>query len=218
MTIDQTTPTAQADDQQDAPECALLWHTPAKRTRALRDWRRAVFIIFGQQPRAIRMACVLRDLFHARDGFAFARNGHLAAEAAMTERHTQETLMVLEKGGAIVRATAIVKGKRMRVIYPAIAVIERAKRDASPGAWRGTPPGRHAPREASSIEGIINPPTPYATRRRRKLNERDKARLDAERRDRRNGNPSPTPLGERPDCEVVGEQESPAHALARHLH
>src|SRR5262245_8285655 len=50
---------------------ALTWTSSAERNRRLKVWRRGVFAIFGQQPRVIRVAWVLTDLFNVKRGYAF---------------------------------------------------------------------------------------------------------------------------------------------------
>ena len=40
---------------------ALTWETPAQRNRILKDWQQGVFICFGEQPRAMRLAWVLAN-------------------------------------------------------------------------------------------------------------------------------------------------------------
>ena len=127
-----------ADDQPEqqavAPDTALTWQSPAERNKVLSTWRRAVFWRFAAKPRSLRLAWVLCDLFHVRDCYAFPRDSYLAAEAALLPRKVQETVAALEHGGAILRATIRVAGKRRRVIYPGAAVVERAARHAHRGA------------------------------------------------------------------------------------
>ncbi len=114
-------------DQIKPPDGALTWSNTADRNKALMKWRRAVCRQFGQQPSAIRLAWVLKDLFHVRDGYCFARNAFLADQAALWPRHVQGTLKALEKGRAILRQTILTKGKRIRVIFPASAIIKRTE-------------------------------------------------------------------------------------------
>ena len=106
---------------------------------------------------AARMGAVRS--FHVRDCYAFPRDSYLAAEAALLPRKVQETVAALEHGGAILRATIRVAGKRRRVIYPGAAVVERAarthrgassnKRKNTPRAPRTPARGRASRRRAS---------------------------------------------------------------------
>jgi hypothetical protein len=155
-----------ADDQPEqqavAPDTALTWQSPAERNKVLSTWRRAVFWRFAAKPRSLRLAWVLRDLFHVRDCYAFPRNSYLAAEAG--PRKVQETMAALEHGGAILRATIRVAGKRRRVIYPGAAVVERAARHAHRGACLATPTVGHAHRGASSNKRKNTPRAPRTQR------------------------------------------------------
>jgi hypothetical protein len=177
-------PEANGSDAETAPSPnAITWRSGAERNRKLRQWRRAMFMHYGQQPRALRVAWVLADLFNIRDGYAFARNSHIAVQAVVTERNVQKTLTMLQKDGAILRRTITVKGQRLRVIYPATAIVEHKLRHVPRETPRATSPGRHVPRE-TPINLRLNP-LPPTTRRGRKLNVLDHARLDAERREHR---------------------------------
>jgi hypothetical protein len=110
-----------------APSGALTWGSAAERNRLLRLWRRAVFSIFGEQPRAIRVAWVLTDLFNVKRGYAFASNPYLAEVTNMAVNKLRATLGILESGGAIIRAEVInpATGQTQRVIHPATAIIPR---------------------------------------------------------------------------------------------
>lgn len=157
-----------ADDQPEqqavAPDTALTWQSPAERNKVLSTWRRAVFWRFAAKPRSLRLAWVLRDLFHVRDCYAFPRNSYLAAETALLPRKVQDTMAALEHGGAILRATIRVAGKRRRVIYPGAAVVERAARHAHRGACLATPTVGHAHRGASSNKRKNTPRAPRTQR------------------------------------------------------
>ena len=78
-----------------APSGALTWGSAAERNRQLRLWRRAVFSIFGEQPRAIRVAWVLTDLFNVKKGYAFPSNYYLAEETKMAVNKLRATLGIL---------------------------------------------------------------------------------------------------------------------------
>jgi hypothetical protein len=110
-----------------APPGALTWASPAERNRLLRLWRRAVFAIFGQQARCVRVACVLMGLFNTKSGYAFPTNEYLAEETCIAVNKIREALGILESGGAIMRAnvTNPATGQPQRVIYPATAIIPR---------------------------------------------------------------------------------------------
>jgi hypothetical protein len=103
-----------------APSGALTWASAAERNRRLKLWRRAVFSIFGEQPRAIRVAWVLTELFNVKSGYAFPSNPYLAEQTHIAVNKLRETLLILENGGAIIR---VATGRPQRVIYPATAII-----------------------------------------------------------------------------------------------
>ena len=109
------------------PPGALTWASPAERNRRLKVWRRAVFAVFGEQARCARLACVLMDLFNVKRGYAFPTNSYLAGETNMAVNKLRATLLILESGGAIIRAEVInaATGQTQRVIYPASAIIPR---------------------------------------------------------------------------------------------
>jgi hypothetical protein len=81
------------------------------------------------------------------------------------------------------RRTVVVKGKRLRVIYPAAAIVEHQLSHVTRVTPPATSPGRHVTR-VTPMNLRLNP-LPPRTRRRRKLNVLDHARLDAERREHR---------------------------------
>jgi hypothetical protein len=120
------------------PVSALTWTSAAQRNRQLKVWRRAVFARFGEHARCVRVACVLMDLFNIKKGYAFPTNGYLAAETNLWENKLRETLLILENGGAIIRANVInlTTGQNQRVIYPATAIIPRP----ALGQGEGAPP------------------------------------------------------------------------------
>jgi len=143
-----------------APSGALTWASAAKRNRQLRLWRRAVFSIFGEQPRAIRVAWVLTDLFNVKRGYAFPSNAYLAEETSIAANKLRATLLILEDGGAIIRAnvTNPATGQVQRVIYPATAIIPRPAlgQGGSPTlGQRGEPqqPGHQNLRRIPRIQG-----------------------------------------------------------------
>jgi hypothetical protein len=109
------------------PSGALTWGSSAERNRQLTRWRRAVFSIFGDRPRVIRVAWVLSDLFNIKRGYAFPSNAYLAEETNMAVNKLRATLGILESGGAIIRAEVInpATGQTQRVIHPATAIIPR---------------------------------------------------------------------------------------------
>jgi hypothetical protein len=111
----------------DSPPGALTWKSSAERNRQLRIWRRAVFAIFGERPRCIRLAWVLTNLFNVNRGYAFPTNQYLAEATNMWVSHLREALLILESGGAIIRAnvTNPTTDQIQRVIYPAAAIIPR---------------------------------------------------------------------------------------------
>jgi hypothetical protein len=149
-----------------APSGALTWATAAERNQQLRRWRRAVFSIFGEQPRAIRVAWLLTDLFSIKGGYAFPSNAYLAEETNIAGNKLRATLGILESGGAIIRADVInaSTGQTQRVVYPATAIIPRPALGHGGGAppWgRGGEPQqpghqnlRRIPRIQSSQIGL----------------------------------------------------------------
>jgi hypothetical protein len=110
-----------------APSGALTWASTKERNRVLKLWRHAVFAVFAEQPRAIRIASVLVDLFNVKKGYCFATNAYLAQETSIAVNKLRATLLILENGGAIIRAnvTNPATGQVQRVIYPATAIIPR---------------------------------------------------------------------------------------------
>ena len=110
-----------------APSGALTWTSTKDRNRVLKLWRHAVFAVFAEQPRAIRIASVLVDLFNVKKGYCFATNAYLAQETSIAANKLRATLLILEDGGAIIRAnvTNPDTGQVQRVIYPATAIIPR---------------------------------------------------------------------------------------------
>jgi hypothetical protein len=132
------------------PDGALTWKSAAARNRLLRLWRREVFARFGEQARCIRVACLLMDLFNVKTGYAFATNRYLAEETNLWENKLRETLLLLESGGATIRANVMnpATGQDQRVIYPAVAIIPRPVLGQGGGAplWgRGGAPAAGAP-------------------------------------------------------------------------
>ena len=124
-----------------APPGALTWASAAQRNLRLKLWRRAVFAIFGEQPRAIRLAWVLTDLFNVNRGYAFASNPYLAQETSMAVNKLRATLGILEGGGAIMRTniTNTATGQSQRLIYPATGIVPRPALGQGEGAptWGG---------------------------------------------------------------------------------
>jgi hypothetical protein len=105
------------------PQGVLKWRSAAQRNRLLKIWRKAVFGIFGEQSRCVRVSWALADLFNARTGYAYPSNAWLADECLMAENKVQATLRTLELGRAIVRGWVVHNGQKRRVIYPASALV-----------------------------------------------------------------------------------------------
>jgi hypothetical protein len=127
-----TTPTndaqhaAESDTESTAPRGVLTWRSPSERNKLLDTWRLAVFAMFGEQSRCIRLAWVLANLFNARTGYAFASNGWLAKNTLIAENKLREALAALEAGGAILRVwIPRPNGEKQRVIYPATGILPR---------------------------------------------------------------------------------------------
>jgi len=143
-----------------APSGALTWTSTKDRNRVLKLWRHAVFAVFAEQPRAIRIASVLVDLFNVKKGYCFATNAYLAQETSIAANKLRATLLILEDGGAIIRAnvTNPATGQVQRVIYPAAAIIPRPAlgQGGSPTlGQRGEPqqPGHQNLRRIPRIQG-----------------------------------------------------------------
>jgi hypothetical protein len=107
------------------PSGALTWRSAKERNRLLKLWRHAVSAVYGEQPRAIRVAWMLTDLFNVKKRYCFATNAYLAQETSIAANKLRATLLILENGGAIIRAnvTNPVTGQVQRVIYPATAIM-----------------------------------------------------------------------------------------------
>jgi hypothetical protein len=145
---------------------ALVWRSGSHRNRLLRKWRHAIFMMFGNQPRCIRLAWVLHDLFNVDHVFAYPSDPYLAHATGLALNKLQATLMILDQGGAIIRVHVTEGGKKQRRIYPSRSLI---------------------PPESGGID------TPQTTggqnlniraRRKQSLTQRELARLGAERKER----------------------------------
>jgi hypothetical protein len=111
-----------------SPADALRWSAdkPADRQRILGRWRRAISFIIITEPRPLKLAWVLSELFGTR-GHAFAGDQHLAEEVQMTKRNVRAGLARLRALGAIeVAWVDSAKGRQERRIYPSAAVIRKA--------------------------------------------------------------------------------------------
>jgi hypothetical protein len=124
-----------------APRGVLTWRSSAERNKLLDLWRLAVFAMFAEQSRCIRLAWVLATLFNAKTGYAFASNGWLAKNTLLRENKLRESLAALEAAGAILRGWRTqTNGQKQRVIYPATDILPPAPR------WgRGGAPASGAP-------------------------------------------------------------------------
>jgi hypothetical protein len=135
----------------DSPPGALTWSSAAERNRRLEVWRRAVFAIFGEQTRCVRVAWVLMSLFNVKMGYAFPTNPFLAEETRMAVNKLRETLLILENGRAIIRAYRInpATGQKQRVIYPATGIVPRpalGQGQGAPSRGRGGSPSSRGSR------------------------------------------------------------------------
>jgi hypothetical protein len=113
-------------DTDPAPRGVLTWRSAVERNKLLNLWRLAVFAVFAEQPRCIRLAWVLANLFNIRTGYAYASNGWLAKNTLLQENKMRQALATLESAGAILR-TSIThpSGQKQRVIYPATSILPR---------------------------------------------------------------------------------------------
>jgi hypothetical protein len=192
--LNNTTVSTGNAEQATAPSGALSWRSAAGRSKQLRFWRRAVTAVFGVGE--IRVAWALADLFNIERGYAFARNAILAKETSMPINRVQDALLILQKGGAILRWNIPMNGKRWRVIYPAAAIITATKTIPN-GRVRNIPdrqvrniPDRWGP-NGQGPSNMITTAEPNPQRRQRKLTALDLARIDAARRERRQGRHQP---------------------------
>jgi hypothetical protein len=126
-----TTPTngaqhaAASDTDSTAPRGVLPWRSPSERNKLLDAWRLAVFAMFAEQPRCIRLAWVLANLFNAgTDTPSPATAGspkhpHRGEQAARGAGGARS-------GGAILRVwVPRPNNEKQRVIYPATGVLPR---------------------------------------------------------------------------------------------
>ena len=119
-------PTEKAMIETESPPGALTWTSAKERNRRLKLWRRAVCAIFGEQPRAIRIAWALGDLFSLKTGYAFPSNSFLAEQTSIALNKVTTTLSILESGRAIIRRNVTTAtGQDQRIIYAASAIIPR---------------------------------------------------------------------------------------------
>jgi hypothetical protein len=124
------------------PPGVLAWHSAAERNKLLIPWRLAVSITFAEQPRCLRVAWVLHDLFNARTGFCNASNPYLAKLIGLPANKVQEALDKLDKDGAIRRLiTPPGPGSnRWRAIYPATEILSvLGEGSPLPGGVTGNP-------------------------------------------------------------------------------
>jgi hypothetical protein len=138
-------PKTPPDDTNPAPRGVITWHSPAERNRLLDVWRLAVFAMFAEQPRCIRLAWVLANLFNARTGYAFASNGWLTKNTLLAENKLREALAALEQAGAIQRVWAThADGQKQRLIFPATGILPR------PTVGQGGEPQQVGPQNLST--------------------------------------------------------------------
>jgi hypothetical protein len=109
--------------QAESPPGVLTWQSGAERNKLLRQWRRAIFAMFREQARALRLAWTLADLFNVKTGYAYPNNGWLAENTLIAETKVQATLAMLEEAGAIRRGWVSHNGQKRRVIYPATGIL-----------------------------------------------------------------------------------------------
>jgi hypothetical protein len=119
------------------PRSVLTWRSAAERNKLLDLWRLAVFAMFGEQSRCIRLAWVLAELFHGKTGYAYAGNLWLAKNTLIAENKVRTTLAMLEAAGAIRRIWITHNGQKQRVIYPATGILPRPTvgQGGSPSKW-----------------------------------------------------------------------------------
>jgi hypothetical protein len=105
------------------PPAVLTWNSRAQRNRLLQVWRCAIFSVFGDQARCVRMAWVLADLFHGDRGYAHASDPYLGTSTCLPLNKVQATLTALDRGGAIVRSHVFQNGRSQRRIYPSSTLL-----------------------------------------------------------------------------------------------
>jgi hypothetical protein len=119
----QALPDTEQRTNETAPPGVLTWRSTAERNQLLDLWRLAVFTMFAEQPRALRLAWTLEHLFHGKTGYAYASNSWLAKKTVLAENKLRDALATLEKAGAIVRGYVPHNGQKQRVIYPATGIL-----------------------------------------------------------------------------------------------
>lgn len=104
------------------PENAVTWRTKGQRSHVLWPWREAVSRKFAERPRCLRLAWLLDHLF-GDYGFAFPTDAWVERKIGLPINKVQETLLALERGEAIIRASAIVDDRAQRRIWPNSLII-----------------------------------------------------------------------------------------------
>jgi len=164
--------------ENETPEGALSWASPAKRALAMRQWRNAVGMRFNDAARVLRVAWTLEWLF-GKDGFAYATDAFIERETHIPIKKIQAALLELEQAGAIIRASVYVQAKPQRRIWPSTKIAP----DIFP-----TVGNINIPHDGSSIFPTVG--GQKALRRENRSKSRlstiaSDARRDAERRERR---------------------------------
>ena len=121
------------------PANALTWSSSREKANALDRWRTAIGKSFPESGRVLRTAWALEWLFGA-DGFAYPTDGFLSRKLDIPLKKIQATLTELERAGAIIRASVMVRNRAQRRIWPSAEIV------------RGIPPtmgGIHTPHDGA---------------------------------------------------------------------
>src|SRR5437763_1438991 len=89
------------------PKGAMTWKSAKQRSRLMFAWRCATMAKFNHSARVLRVAWLLDSLFQ-KEGYAYPTDQYIGQTVGMQINHVQATLTILEKGGAIIRASRFV--------------------------------------------------------------------------------------------------------------
>jgi len=125
------------------PQGALTWSTSYQKGKALQAWRRAVCAAHSEEPRCLKVAWVLSELFKSAKGYAYPPDFYLARETGLPTNKLQDALTRLERGGSIIRVHRLQGEQTYRRIFPSATLIPPTL------GGRGTPqqPGGHKRKE-----------------------------------------------------------------------
>jgi hypothetical protein len=166
-------------DENATPAGALVWRTVRQKSKLFDEWRVAVGKSFPKSARDLRLAWTLEWLF-GEMGFAYATDGYLSRKLGIPANKIQASLCELESGGAIIRASVVVRGEAQRRIWPSSEIIKR-----SPPVTGGGDTPRHRSEHTPSAGGTEYLLTPRRSKSVRLSSTAEAARRDAELRNRK---------------------------------